>query len=347
MSTSRVIVLFGGDGNEHRVSVASAQNVASYLPEARLWYWTLAGAVHEVSAAALSSFERPFENDFHADALHRWSTLSTALEDNATHQSVIFLALHGGSGENGVVQSQLESLGRAFTGSGAEASRLAFDKLRARDLVEARSIAVADACVVDGDAASHEKLGALFETHGKVVIKPIADGSSHGVRIIDNERELDAGITAIRRHGASPHLAEAFVAGRELTVGVIERGDGLRALPCSEVKLEPGREFDYEGKYLGKGTVELTPAPVSDAVAAAAQHVALTAHRTIGCAGYSRTDVIVRDGDDTRPVFLEINTLPGLTAASFIPQQLEAAGVAMEAFLAEQIELARERADLS
>ena len=124
--------------------------------------------------------------------------------------------------------------------------------------------------------------------------------------------------------------------------------------------MDEGRTFDYEGKYLGKGSVELTPAPVSNDVANVAQSMALTAHEALGCFGYSRTDIIIEDlgedlgedrgedrgevpGDDRGPVFLELNTLPGLTAASFIPQQLEAAEISMEAFLVRQIELARSR----
>ena len=339
----RIVILFGGDGNEHRVSVASAQNVASYLPDATLWYWTLDGPVLEVSPEELLSFERPFENDFRPASKIEWSGISQALRDDSAGGSVFFLALHGGSGENGTIQAELESLGHAFTGSASTASRLAFDKVRARDVVAAKHIRVASGCIVDADAATHEKLAVLFETHGKVVVKPIADGSSHGVRIVESERELDAAIVAIRQSGVA-HLAEAFIVGRELTVGVVKhRGEHEHtALPCSEVKLEPGRSFDYEGKYLGKGTVELTPAPVSGDVAAAARHVALTAHQAVGCAGYSRTDVIVEeDENENGPVFLEINTLPGLTAASFIPQQLEAAGRTMKEFLAGQIELAR------
>jgi D-alanine-D-alanine ligase len=348
VNEDRVVVLFGGDGNEHRVSVASAQNVASQLSEAALWYWTREGSVLEVDAGALLGFERPFENDFKPTAEREWAGISQALGDDAASGAVFFLALHGGSGEDGTIQAELESLGHVFTGSGSAASRLAFDKVRARDVVAAEGVRVADACVVDADPATHEKLGAFFETHGKVIIKPIADGSSHGVRIVENESELDAAIVAIRRSGGVSHLAEAFVVGRELTVGVVEHrqhGDEgeLVALPCSEVKLEPGRSFDYEGKYLGKGTVELTPAPVSDDVAAAAQQVAMNAHRAVGCAGYSRTDVILDDQTESGSVFLEINTLPGLTAASFIPQQLEAAGRTMTDFLAGQIELARAR----
>lgn len=340
MSRPRLVVLFGGDGNEHRVSVASAQNVASQLPNATLWYWTQAGPVLDVNLDELRAFARPFENDFRPSSTSQWAGLSEALRDASAQGSVFFLALHGGSGEDGTVQTELESLAHAFTGSGSAASRLAFDKVRAREAVAAAGVRVADACVVDASAATHEQLAALFEVHGRVVVKPIADGSSHGVRIVENERDLNTAIVALREEGEAPHLAEAFVTGRELTVGVIEQGASRSPLPCSEVKLDPGRSFDYEGKYLGRGTVELTPAPVSEEVAAAAQSVAMSAHELVGCAGYSRTDVIV---DADGPVFLEINTLPGLTAASFIPQQLEAAGIPMKSFLRDQLELAQNR----
>ena len=250
---------------------------------------------------------------------------------------MFFLALHGGAGEDGTVQALLEDRKLAFTGSGAAASRLAFDKLRARARVEARGVPVAEATEVTKDAATHERLARLFEKHEKVVVKPVADGSSHGVRIVANERELDAAIAHVIVHPETRHLAEAFVEGRELTVGVIDEEGGLAALPCSEVVLEAGRTFDFDGKYLGKGVREITPAVVSAEMAQEAQSVALAAHEAVGCRGYSRTDIIMgKDG----PVFLEINTLPGLTRASFIPQQLEAAGVDMRRFLERQLEIA-------
>ena len=348
-SPTDVVILFGGDGSEHRVSVASAQNVSSLLPEARLWYWTRSGAVVDVFRDELASFERPFETDFAPRPLQEWSSLDHALAAPAASDAVFFLALHGGSGEDGTVQQRLEDAGIPFTGSGAEASRLAFDKARARELVAEQGIRVAEAYLVGADGASHERLAALFERHDKIVVKPAADGSSHGVRFIADERQLNETIAYLRTTSV-PHLAEAFIEGRELTVGVID-DDGeqapatqpspfLRALPCSEVRLDPGRSFDFEGKYLGKGTVELTPAPIDAELAGIVQDVALAAHRAAGCAGYSRTDVIVSDDG---PVFLEINTLPGLTAASFIPQQLEAAGIPMARFLDRQLALARRR----
>jgi D-alanine-D-alanine ligase len=136
-------------------------------------------------------------------------------------------------------------------------------------------------------------------------------------------------------------ILERFINGRELTVGVLDRPSGpTMALPCSEVVVETGRPFDFEGKYLGKGSKEITPAELPLSVAQNAQRLALTVHRAIGCSGYSRTDMII---DEFGLVFLEINTLPGLTSASFIPQQLNVAGIGMQQFLREQIELASKR----
>ena len=332
-----VAILFGGEGSERRVSVASAQNVASILDGASLWFWRPDGSVCLVGRSELLSFERPFERDFSPSSSRAWPDLESALDSPEARGATFFLGLHGGAGEDGTVQALLERRGLAFTGSGSEASRIAFDKLRARERVAARGIRVADAATVTEDAATHERLARLFETHDKVVLKPVADGSSHGVRVLSDERELDAAIRHLVAHPGVRHLAEAFVEGRELTVGVIEEDAGLRALPCSEVVLEAGRTFDFDGKYLGKGVREITPADVPVEMSRAAQSVALTAHEAVGCRGYSRTDVIM--GNDS-PVFLEINTLPGLTRASFIPQQLAAAGIEMRLFLERQIEIA-------
>jgi D-alanine-D-alanine ligase len=338
MPETRPIVLFGGDGNEHRVSVASARNVAGILTEATLWYWTRAGVIQSVRHGDLARLSRPFEHDFHPDVLEEWRDLEAALEGNNLSSTVLFLALHGGSGENGTVQESLEARGVAFTGSGAEASRLCFDKSRARQVVAGRGIRVAEAMLFE--TASDQALSSFLRRTGKLVFKPVADGSSYGLWFVADERQLGDAVRAIRG-SATPYLVESFVEGREITVGVCERKGELVALPCSEVRLAPGRTFDFEGKYLGKGSEEITPAELTPATAQAAQRVAKEAHEATGCRGYSRTDVILsNDG----PFFLEINTLPGLTRASFIPQQLEAAGIPMRSFIEEQLSIARTRA---
>src|SRR5207249_5346398 len=134
--------------------------------------------------------------------------------------------------------------------------------------------------------------------------------------------DVDAAARKMEESG-EPYLAEEFISGTELTVAVVDGPGGARALPTSEVRLEQGRAFDYEGKYLGKGTREITPAEVPEEVSRGAQQVALQAHAALGCEGYSRTDIII---SAKGPVFLELNTLPGLTRMSFIPQQCQAEG---------------------
>jgi len=330
-----VVILFGGFSSERRVSQASAQNLGSMLPLAELWFLSLAGEVHRVVPADLQAFPRPFENDFlpRGDSL---GTLAQALD--AGEGKVFLLALHGGEGEDGTVQRMLEARQLAFTGPGADASAKAFDKELAKSIAAAAGVRTVESLVLSRTAPRRAMEG-MLALHGRIVVKPVSGGSSFGLHHVSTGAELDAAVSAITG-AADTYLAEAFVEGTELTVGVVEGENGPRALPVSEVRVQPGRAFDYEGKYLGKGTTEVTPAEVPLAVSQAAQQLALTAHRALGCEGYSRTDCIVgKDG----PVFLELNTLPGLTRASFVPQQLAAEGTTLLGFLEGQLALARRR----
>ena len=133
--------------------------------------------------------------------------------------------------------------------------------------------------------------------------------------------DLDPAILQLKSDSRRRYLVEQCIQGRELTCGVWDDGSGPQVLPCTEIRFEEGRTFDFEGKYLGQGTQEITPAEIEPDCTSAIQTMALKAHRALGCSGYSRTDVMV---DAQGPVFLELNTLPGVTAASLIPQQLEA-----------------------
>ena len=341
-SDADVILLFGGPSRERLVSVASAQNVAPLLGSPRCWFWAATGALHELGVRELTAHERPFERELAPRDPARWPDIKHALA-SCSGRETFFLALHGGVGEDGTLQGWLEERRLAFTGSGSRASRDAFDKARAREIVAASGVRVAEAALVQGcdPARARERLAGLLERFAKLVLKPVADGSSMGLRILEGPAELADALAALEKDGDRPYLAEAFVTGTELTVGVIDDAAGLRALPCSEVRVERGRSFGYTEKYLGTGAREITPAEVPDAVARAAQELAVTAHRALGCAGYTRTDLIV---DAQGPVYLETNTLPGLTRASFIPQQLAAAGVPFERFVRRQLELARRRA---
>lgn len=341
MTTDDLIVLFGGDSGERRVSVASAQHIVEVLGECEPWFLSPEGSVHRVTSADLARHARPFETDFVPASPPVFSSLAAAL-DAAPRDAVFVLALHGGAGEDGTVQRELEVRGLAFTGSGSAASARAFDKRAAKEVALARGVAVAESIVLPrGDAArAREALAAFVARTGRAVVKPVADGSSVGLHHVRSPDDVEPVAAAVGAQAAVAYLAEAFVEGTELTVGVVDFGEGPRALPASEVRVLPGRAFDFEGKYLGKGTIEITPAEVPTEVSSAARALALTMHVALGCEGYSRTDVIA---SARGPVFLETNTLPGLTRASFLPQQLAAEGVSVGAFLAAQVSLARRR----
>lgn len=336
------ICLFGGTSTERRVSVASAQHVASLQPTAELWFIAQDGAVQRCSHAQLAAFARPFETDFVPDASERWPSLAAALAQ-ADDDAVVFIALHGGEGEDGTIQRLLEQRGLAFTGSGAQASALAFDKVRAKEVARAHGIAVARGLTVaQGDDVA-DALQRAWRELGPLVAKPIADGSSIGLLHLRNEHELAGAARDIAGAGV-PYLVEERLEGTELTVGVLDDAGGVVALPASEVRLVPGGAFDFDGKYLGRGTQEITPAEVPGEIAEQASRIAVAAHQALGCSGYSRTDVIA---GPRGVVFLETNTLPGLTRASFIPQQLAAAGRPLAGFVEGQLALARARRDAS
>jgi D-alanine-D-alanine ligase len=339
--TEDLVILFGGESSERRVSVATAQHLAAILPHARLWFWAVNGKVHELRHEALTKHERPFERELRPTSPAAFATVEAAF-DTLGKNSVVFLALHGVGGEDGLVQGWLEKRKLCFTGSSAAASRCAFDKNAAKRAVARAGVRVPQAHVVSGRSLTRAEatIRDMWQQHGRAVVKPVADGSSHGLVVVEGEESFRAASDQLRASPTAEYLVEEFVIGREITVGVYDAPKGRIALPASEVVLDRGRRFDYEGKYLGQGTKEITPADLSDNVRNACEEVAIKAHEQVGCLGYSRTDMIV---GERGAVFLEINNLPGLTRASFIPQQLKVAGIAMSHFATRQIALAKVR----
>jgi D-alanine-D-alanine ligase len=332
------IVLFGGTSDERHVSVASAQNVLRTLGEGLAWFWAPNGAIHDVAAADLLAHQRPFEIDYEPARPAIFPTLEQALDTLPVDDPVFLLALHGGSGEDGTVQRMFEARNIPFTGSDAEASAAAFDKDRAKDLVRGR-VRVAESRVARYEHDVHETIETMLERHERIVLKPLAAGSSRGLFFLgrDDDREAVAKEVLARR---IPYLVEQFISGRELTCGVIDNGLGPFALPVIEIEVDPTRSFDYAGKYLGAGTREICPANIPEALALEAQEAALAAHIALGCEGYSRTDLMASEDG---VYFLETNTLPGLTTSSLVPQELKVVDIPFREFLETQLSLAQRR----
>jgi D-alanine-D-alanine ligase len=325
----RITILFGGTNKERLVSVASAQALHSALPEADLWFWDVADTVHEVRSLDLLSHARPFEDEFKPGS--RGVALEQALDAAKAEDRLLVLGLHGGRAENGELQAMCEMRGIPFTASGSASSHLAFDKVAAK-----RFASLAGVKAPEGIAL--EDIEAAFAQHGKLIAKPARDGSSYGLIFVNAKQDLVAVRNAAR---TEEYVIEPFVSGIEATCGVLEQPDGsVFSLPPIEIVPAEGG-FDYTAKYLLKSTQEICPGRFEPDISAQIMDQALRAHLALSCSGYSRTDFIV---SAEGPIYLETNTLPGLTKASLYPKALKAQGIEFPDFLNDQIQLALKRA---
>jgi D-alanine-D-alanine ligase len=327
----RTTILFGGLSKERLVSVASAQALQSALPDADLWFWNVGDTVHEVRSQALLAHSRPFEEPFEPEN-PGVGGIERALDKAVTEHRLLVLGLHGGAAENGELQAMCEMRGIAFTGSGSASSHLAFDKVAAKRFATIAGVkAPAGVALEDAERA--------LAKYGRLIAKPARDGSSYGLIFVNSTQD----IVAVRRAAkVEEYLLEPFVSGAEATCGVLQLKDGsLIALPTVEIiPAEGGFGFDYRAKYLAKSTQEICPGRFAPELSAEIMDQALRAHRAMSCSGYSRTDFII---SPQGPVFLETNTLPGLTRASLYPKALKAEGIEFADFLNDQIALAQKR----
>jgi D-alanine-D-alanine ligase len=324
----RITILFGGTNKERLVSVASAQALHRALPDADLWFWDVADTVHEVRCESLLNHSRPFEDEFKPS--NRGIALEQALDKARREDRVLVLGLHGGRAENGELQAMCELRGIPFTGSGSASSNLAFDKIAAKRFAAIAGVqAPADVALADLDTALTE--------YGRLIAKPARDGSSYGLIFVNAKQDLVAVRNAAK---TEEYVIEPLIAGVEATCGVLEQSDGaVMSLPPIEIVPAEGA-FDYTAKYLLKSTQEICPGRFSPEVTAQLKDQAMRAHKALSCTGYSRSDFIV---SAKGLIYLETNTLPGLTAASLYPKALKAQGIEFSDFLRDQIALAEKR----
>jgi D-alanine-D-alanine ligase len=333
----RITILTGGTSSERDVAIASAAQVTA----------ALRGRGHDVTVVdtARGVIPEREEGSFFGTgvgseppgpdalaALERGLLVSGLGSLPAVRQAdVLFLALHGGWGEDGTLQAVLDVIGIPYTGSGPLGSAVAMDKDISKRLFRAAGIPTADWLMAPADAAEVEAaLG------WPVVVKPSRQGSTVGLSVVEGPEGLAPAIATARRHDDEV-LIEAFIPGRELTVGVL----GDEALAVGEII--PSRAlFDYECKYTPGMSEEIFPASLEPATEAECRRLALAAHRALKLRGYSRADFRLTPGGIL--YCLEVNTLPGLTATSLLPQSAAARGLSFPA-LCEAICLAALRGD--
>ncbi len=292
----------------------------------------------DVSLKGAEGVEKALDPEKYSVRRYDPATDLAALAQDADHIDVAFILLHGKFGEDGTVQGFLDLLGIPYQGSGVLGSAVAMDKNLAKILYGNAGLKVAAWVMArPRDAESPGRI--LEQLKLPLVVKPVRQGSSLGMGIAESEEELGRAIGEAFKHD-SEVMVEEFIAGREITGGVIGNED-LLALPIVEIIPDAKyRFFDYEAKYQPGATREVCPAELPEDISRLAREIALTAHRALMLQGYSRTDMIV-SGDDI--YVLETNTIPGMTPTSLLPQAAAAQGLSFSALLDRLIELALEK----
>ena len=295
-----VTVMLGGPSSEREVSLRSGAAVAKALR-------SLGHTVHELDPKEAG-----------------WK-LPPATE-------IVFLALHGTYGEDGTVQEELEKLGVPYTGCGPEASRVAFDKVLTKKRCLAAGVPTARFAVFTSPDSPWPA-----GWSPPVVLKPVRQGSSVGLQMVEQAGQWEAALAEAFRHDTEVLMEEKII-GREATVGILDD----KPLPVAEVRVKPGLGFfDYKNKYTPGAAEHFCPAPFDAPQTARIQEAALGAFHAVGGRDYARVDVMVRPNGD--PIVLEVNTLPGMTELSILPDAAAAAGLSYAQLCQRMLELALKR----
>lgn len=287
---TRVLVAYGGDSAEREVSLHSGRAVHEALLR-KGYVSELVDLTDLLLANAQTAIVGPERPD------------------------IVFLAVHGTHAEDGAIQGLLEMLHLPYTGSGLLASALAMDKQAAKKVLARAGLKVPFGTLLD-------KQSAAVTVAVPAVVKPNAQGSTVGLSFVERKEDLERAIAKAFAYDEAV-LVEEWVRGMEISVPVL----GDRPLPPVEIAPASGR-YDFASKYIPGATEEIVPARLPESVLKRAQEIALAAHRALGCEGATRTDMIVPEPyEGAEPVVLEVNTLPGLTDTSLLPNSAKAAGI--------------------
>ncbi|MEO8065284.1 MAG: D-alanine--D-alanine ligase [Candidatus Doudnabacteria bacterium] len=335
----RIALIFGGTSQEREISLKSGKNVAENLSKKK--YDVTPVEISEKGQWLISSPTiKQIEKLGYTKKISSNREIVPIDKNSQGKIDVAFLALHGPGGEDGTIQGVLQSLGVKYTGSGILASALAMDKAKTKRVVASEGILVAPHVILNSEEYRKNSKKYLNKLHGKLVIKPNRIGSSLGVTIAKSKKEIKAGIRRAFEHD-SEILIEEYLSGRELTVPVLGN-QKLQALPVIEILPKRGSEFfDFRAKYNPDYSDEIVPAHIPRSLAKNLQERAVLIHKLLGCRGVSRSDFIVKDNGQI--YFLEINTIPGMTANSLTPKSAKAAGISYPQFLDKLIGLALDK----
>lgn len=327
-----IAIVCGGDSSEHDVSLRSAQGLFSFFDKERynVFIVDVKGQDWHVELPD-GTTTRINRNDF-----------SFLMDGKSVAFDYAYITIHGTPGENGLLQGYFDLIGLPYSTSGVLVEAMTFDKFVLNQYLRSYGVRVADSLLI---RKGYEEIVSDDEVEERIgmpcFVKPAADGSSFGVSKVKNKDQLAPAIRKAMLE--SPEvMVEAFLEGTEISIGCYKTKKRSVVLPATEVVTS--REFfDYEAKYNGQ-VKEITPARLSDDTARRVGEITSHIYDILGCNGIIRIDYIITheadaDGKTTDKInLLEINTTPGMTATSFIPQQVKAAGMEMKDVLTEIVE---------
>ena len=343
----KIVVLCGGLSLERNVSISSGTLICKALR--KLWHQAVLVDMFFGLEDIDTPIERLFDElpelkDAHVAAetpdlrqvrdMRKWksrSMIGQGVLELCQLADVVFLGLHGTCGEDGRIQAALDLLGVKYTGSGFLGSALAMDKDMTKRIVAPQGVRTPAWSTVTYAEADIPAIAA--EQNLPVVVKPVDSGSSMGVAIAHTREEL---IDALKQNlGNQRVILEQYVTGREIDVAVLAG----KSLPSIEIIPKQGF-YDYVNKYQAGAAVEICPSPIDPEIERKLQETALTVHNALGLKAYSRSDYIVDEKGDI--YFLEINTLPGMTPTSLLPQEAAAVGIGFDELCQKIVDMALE-----
>ncbi|MBR1687852.1 MAG: D-alanine--D-alanine ligase [Prevotella sp.] len=319
-----IAIVCGGDSSEHDVSLRSAQGLYSFFDKERY-------NVYIVDVKGL---------DWRVE-LHDGTTVPIDRNDftfvengKARHFDYAYITIHGTPGENGILQGYFDLIGVPYSTSGVLVEAMTFDKFVLNQYLRGYGVSVAESLLI---RQGYEQLVSDDEVEERIgmpcFVKPANDGSSFGVSKVKNKDQLAPAIRKAMLE-SSDVMVEQYLEGTEITVGVFKTKKRSVVLPITEV-VTNNEFFDYDAKYNGQ-VQEITPARIPDEVARRASELTSHIYDILHCNGIIRIDYII--SKDGKISMLEVNTTPGMTATSFIPQQVRAAGLTMTDVLTEIVE---------
>ncbi|MCD8304975.1 MAG: D-alanine--D-alanine ligase [Prevotellaceae bacterium] len=324
MKKKIIAVVCGGDSSEHDVSMRSGAGIASQLDKDRYTPYLI--EIHAGKWEALlpdGKRAKVDRNDF-----------SFEVEGARVRPDFCYVTIHGTPGENGILQGYLDLIGMPYSTCDVLVEALTFDKFVLNNYMRSLGVSVADSLLIRAGKGDEVSDTDIIERIGlPCFVKPASGGSSFGTTKVKTAPELRPAIEAATKEGGDV-MVEAFMQGTEITCGCYKTRRAAHVFPITEV-VTSNEFFDYDAKYNGQVS-EITPARLSPQLTERVQKLTSLIYDILGCHGIIRIDYIITEGEKIN--LLEINTTPGMTATSFIPQQIRAAGLSVTEVLTDIIE---------